>query len=218
MIAALTRPARIPYIRVVPKRRRRPRFSQLPLWSPSSLEPGADLLPTSALLRHPSCARVLAQVRQVRSFFPELDGTGIKVGLTRRAAGFAAKEEPHIWINPRRLTRHTIAHEFVHLLQFRGLIPTGERSADLYALARHPVLADDLPCYLRIPRSLATADAASRAVAPGLLYSVAVEALERRGEGLRTYLLWFEEEISRRWDARQRQAPVGEAPRQVVLF
>lgn len=161
---------------------------------------------------------MLTQVRQVRTFFPELDGTGVKVGLTRRAAGFAAKEEPYIWINPRRLTRHTIAHELVHLLQFRGLIPTGERSADLYALARHPVLVDDLPCYLRTPRSLATADATLRAKVPGLLFAVAAEALERRGEGHRTYLLWFEEEVARRWGELRREAPVAAAPRQAALF
>lgn len=157
-------------------------------------------------------------MRQVRAFFPELDGVGVKVGLTRRAAGFAAKEEPYIWVNPRRLTRHTIAHEFVHLLQFRGLIPTGERSADLHALARHPVLADDAPAYLRIPRSLLMADADARAKIPWLLFTVAAEALERRGEGRRTYLLWFEEEIARRWDALRRELPVREAPRQVLLF
>jgi hypothetical protein len=154
----------------------------------------------------------------VRSFFPELDGIGIKVGLTRRAAGFAAKDQPCIWVNPHRLTRHTVAHEFVHLLQFRGLIPTGERSADLYSLARHPVLADDTPCYLKVPRSMCAAGTPWSAGIPGLLSSVAAAALERRAEGHRTYLVWFEEEIARRWDALRREFAAQATPVQNALF
>jgi len=175
-------------------------------------------VPTSALARHVSCARVLAMVRQVRGFFPELDGLCIKVGLTRRAAGLAAHEEPSIWMNPYRLTRHTIAHELTHLLQFRGLLPTGERAADLFALARHPVLADDTPWYLKVPRSMITAAGREREKVPGLLHATAREALLRRDEGHRTYLVWFEEEVARRWRTVQAERRRPEAPVQAALF
>jgi hypothetical protein len=202
----------------VSTRKKRARFDQLALWTPGSLPPGADLVPTTALLRHVSCARVLALVRQVRGFFPELDGIGIKVGLTRSAAGFAAKEEPIIWVNPYRLTRHTIAHEFAHLLQFRGFLPLGERSADLHSLARHAVLVDDLPCYLKLPRTMRTLDPLLRAKAFGLISTVAAEAAARRAAGHRTYLVWFEEELARRWESLRGEARPREVARQAALF
>ena len=135
-----------------PARRRRNEVPQLDLGA--QVHAGrADLRPTRALLRHASCPRVLDLVRQVRWFFPELDGKEIRVGLTRAAAGFAARNEDWIWINPYRLTRHTIAHELTHLLQNDGHVPQGEKSADLFALARHLSVVDDLPCYLVTPVS-----------------------------------------------------------------
>ena len=161
---------------------------------------------------------MLRSIRQVRAFFPELDGVGIKVGLTRRAAGLAGRDEPAIWINPYRLTRHTIAHELVHLLQFRQLLPQGERSADLHALARHPVLVDDSPCYLKIPRGMANATGPVSAKIPGLLHSLAREALRRREEGLRTYLQWFETELVSRWRDLRLASRRPPAPEQAGLF
>jgi len=197
---------------------RKPRWSQPELWSPGECPSGADLVPTSALLRHVSCPRVLNLVRQVRVFFPELDGLQIRVGLTRRAAGLAAREEPSIWINPYRLTRHTIAHELIHLLQFRGFVPLGERSADLYALARHPVLADDTPWYLKVPRSMVTASGPVAQKIPGLLHTLARDALTRREQGHRTYLQWFEEELASSWKEVRRSVSRPIAPVQEALF
>lgn len=200
------------------KRRKRPlEWPQLALWTAG--ESGADLVPTRVLRRDRSCPRILETIRQVRAFFPELDGVQIKVGITRRAAGFASTSAPWIWINPHRLRRHTIAHEIVHLLQARGLVPAGEKAADLFALARHPGLADDLPCYLRIPRSLRAAPAAEQARTAGLLHQIAREALTRRAEGYRTYLRWFEIEVDSRWRERQKAVPVpGAVCVQAELF
>jgi len=186
-----------------PRRRtRRPKLTQLDLWQvggPDSGQP--DMIPTSALLRHRSCARVLDLIRQVRIFFPELDGITLKIGLTRRAAGLAAHDQPWIWVNPRKLTRHTIAHEMVHLLQFRGHAPQGEKSADLYALARHVCLADDLPYYLKTPRTLRAAALLDAPSVHLLLHRVARESLVRRDQGERNYLRWFEQELDRLWSA-----------------
>ena len=200
------------------RRGKAPAWDQLELWQPQDCAGGADLVPTSALLRNPACPRVLQTVRQVRTFFPELDGVGIKVGLTRRAAGLAAREEPAIWINPYRLTRHTIAHELIHLLQFRKLLPLGERSADLHALARHRVLVDDSPWYLKVPRSMTTATGPLSAKVPGLLHSLACEAIRRREAGLRTYLQWFETELDRRWRLVRASSTRPVAPKQADLF
>jgi hypothetical protein len=207
--------------------RRRPRrqaLTQLPLWRGEGAAAAgrSDLSPTSVLLRQTSCRRVLDQIRQVRMFFPELDGTTIKVGLTRSAAGLASRDEPWIWLNPRRLTRHTIAHEFVHLLQGRGLVPNGEKSADLYALARDLFLVDDLPYYLALPRSLKNSRTASPAEVDRLLHQVARESLARREAGHRTYLRWFEGEVETRWEQfAETRAPnlrAAAPPAQAMLF
>ncbi len=158
-------------------------------------------------------------IRQVRIFYPELDGVTIRVGLTRAAAGLAAREEPWIWINPRKLTRHTIAHELIHLLQSRGLVPSGEKSADLHALARHPFLADDLPYYLKTPRSLRAIPAEGRGRISSLLHGLARESLARRESGERQYLRWFEDELAGRWKKLLADpGPVSTAPEQATLF
>lgn len=203
-------------------------IAQLDFWAPAAapatgipVQTGrTDLQPTTVLMRHTSCRRVLEMIRQVRTFFPELDGCTIKVGLTRSAAGLASREDLWIWLNPRRLTYHTIAHECVHLLQTRGVMPSGEKSADLYALARDLFLVDDLPYYLTLPRSLRAARAGQPAEVHRLLNQVAREALQRREDGLRTYLKWFEEEVELRWESRRRAAaPITfAAPMQAVLF
>ncbi len=191
------------------------------LWSPAGAQPSGkpDLLPTRALLRHRSCARVLDLIRQVRVFYPELDGITIRVGLTRSAAGLAARQEPWVWMNPRKLTRHTVAHELTHLLQFRGLIPSGEKSADLYSLARHPFLADDLPYYLKTPRGLRQAAPRSPEQVGTLLHRIARESVLRRERGERTYLRWFEDELAWRWrSACETGAPAPTVPEQASLF
>ncbi len=192
------------------------------IWPGTGSGNPTDLVPTRALLRDRSCPRVLDAIRQVRAFFPELDGVPIKVGLTRRAAGLAARDEAWIWINPYRMRRHTISHELIHLLQARGLIPGGEKSADLYALARHPVLVDDLPCYLRVPRSLRAAHGKQPGRLAGLFCRLAREAIERRTAGRRTYLRWFETELERAWrgieEAARSETARPEPARQTLLF
>jgi hypothetical protein len=188
-----------------PARRRRKAASspQLGLWT-SALPSAPDLEPTAPLLRNPSCRRVLETTRHVRTFFPELDGYTLKVGLTKAAAGFASREEMYLWFNPHRLSLHTIAHELTHLLQNLGHVPRGEKSADLFALARHRTLVDDLPCYLVVPRSLRRQWSAQRPQIESILHRAARDAVARRTEGHRQYLRWFEEEVAARWDEHVR--------------
>ena len=173
---------------------------------------GLRLTLTRPLLAHPSCARAVSMVRETLHFFPELDGVALRVGLTRTAAGFASMESDEIWVNPYQLSRHTIAHEFVHLLQRRGLVPRGEKSCDLFAFARHPDLADDLPAYVKVPAAFRKAwsetPAASRIAGPGrLLHATARDAVQRRGSGGRRYIIWFEEEFERRWEEVRKTIP-----------
>jgi hypothetical protein len=134
----------------------------------------------------------------VRGFFPELDGITVRVGLVRKRGvlgwGSLDPDQPGIWVRPRRLDAFTIAHEFTHLLQARGLVPRGERACDLWALARSPLLVDTAPGYLEVPVRLRRLQPLPVAQA-ALLHRAAVEALAARERGERNYLRRFEREV-----------------------
>lgn len=143
--------------------------------------------------------RILERLEFVRRFFPELEDCTIRVGLARKPGvlgwGSLDPEEPGVWVRPRLLDYFTIAHEFTHLLQARGLVPMGERACDLHALARSPLVVDAPPGYLRLPRALR-----SRKKLPftqaSLLCDLARRALRAREEGDRRYLKRFESEVA----------------------
>jgi hypothetical protein len=151
---------------------------------------------TRALGSHRGCNRTLEKVRYVMRYFPEIGGRQIKVGLTRAASGMAVPGGFEIWLNPYRVTYHTIAHELVHLLQRTGGdVPHGERSCDLFSLARHWTLNDVVPSYVQIPARLVETDGTLPAATARAVYDAAVEALELRRGGLRRYIAWFEERL-----------------------
>jgi len=160
------------------------------------------------LLKSPHRARILERLELVRRFFPELEDCTIRVGLARKRGvlgwGSLDPENPGIWVRPRRLDSFTVAHEFTHLLQARGLAPHGERSCDLWALARSPLLVDQPPGYLKLPRHMRhdppTPEQAQ------VLCELARQAIASRAAGRGRYLAKFEAEVARRF-------PVNRAPR-----
>lgn len=142
----------------------------------------------------PHKARMLEHLEFTRKFFPELDGVTIHVGLAQKRGvlgwGSLDPDRPGVWIRPRRLSLFTIAHEFTHLLQARGLVPRGERACDVFALARSSMLVDHAPSYLKLPRQLRRPK-----LKPGqaqLLTDCARRALAAREAGDRRYLQLFE--------------------------
>jgi hypothetical protein len=153
----------------------------------------------------PHRERIRERIEFVRRFFPELDGTTIRVGLAKRRGvlgwGSLDPEHPGIWVRPRLLHHFTIAHELTHLLQARGLVPRGERACDLWALARSPLIVDSAPGYLRMPRALRVRrlDAWQSA----LLSDAARRAVAARLAGDRRYLQRFEREIADAVSAHQ---------------
>jgi hypothetical protein len=168
------------------------------------------------VLRSPHRERIHERLQFVRGFFPELEGITVRVGLARKRGvlgwGSLDPEDPGVWVRPRRLEAFTIAHEFTHLLQARGLVPQGERACDLWALARSPLLVDAPPGYLRIPaelrrqRVLSSRDAAC-------LHRTARRALDARARGERGYLKYFEHELAealREPGSKQGQRRAGE--------
>jgi hypothetical protein len=151
---------------------------------------------TRALRKHRSCNRTLEKVLYALRYFPEFDENQIKVGLTRAASGMAVPGGFEIWLNPFRVSYHTIAHELVHLLQSDGgRVPQGERSCDLFALARHWTLNDVVPSYVKIPARLIATDGTLPPATARAVYETAVESLERRRDGLRHYIAWFEDRM-----------------------
>lgn len=147
-------------------------------------------VPTAPLRRHRHYNVLLRKLHYVRRFFPELANRPLRVGLTRAASGMAVPGGDEIWLNPARLSLHTIAHELVHLLQGRHGIPAGERSCDLFALARHWTLIDTAPYYVRVPG--AVVDEHGMVRFPRLVHDTAVEAVEMRQSGTRNYIAYFE--------------------------
>ena len=156
------------------------------------------------MLASPHRARICERIDFVRRFFPELDGITVRVGmaLKRGVLGWGSldPERPGVWVRPRRLEYFTIAHEFTHLLQARGVVPHGERACDLWALARSPLLVDSPPGYLRLPRAIARKRQVSPADA-ALLTERARVAIAAREKGDRRYLARFEREVARMFGA-----------------
>jgi len=148
--------------------------------------------------RSPHHAQIVERLEQVRRFFPELSGVAIHVGLAQKPGvlgwGSLDPERPGVWVRPRRLHLFTIAHEFTHLLQARGLVPGGERSCDLFALARSPLLIDHAPGYLKLPAALRRGRIEPEQAR--LLHTLARRALAAREAGERRYLARFERELA----------------------
>jgi hypothetical protein len=152
------------------------------------------------VLRSPHRLRIVERLEFARRFYPEFDDCTVRIGLAikRGVLGWGSldPENPGVWVRPRRLETFTVAHEFTHLLQARGLVPMGERSCDLWALARSPLLIDHAPTYLKMPVRLrhGRVDPADAQV----LCELAREAIAARDAGDRRYLQRFEREVARR--------------------
>jgi hypothetical protein len=148
---------------------------------------------TRPLRDHRSCNRLMSRLHYVRRYFPELDGETIKVGLTKSASGMAVPGSNELWLNPTHITYHTIAHELVHLLQGREAgVPQGERSCDVFSLARHWTLNDVCPSYVKVPHTLMDTRGVLSEEAARLVFDVASEAVRRRHNGMRNYITFFE--------------------------
>lgn len=171
------------------------------LSAPGVLPP--RVVASAVLRRHRSKNDILRSVAYVRRYFPELDGETVMVGITKAASGMAVPGGTRIWLNPSRLSYHTISHELLHLLQCRNLgIPAGERACDVFSLARHWTLNDERPSYVEFPKHIIEESGKISEASAKLVYAVAREAIVQRANGLRTYISFFECELARRVDGR----------------
>jgi len=168
-----------------------------------------DFVLTRPLSRHRSRDALVRKLHYVRRFFPELDGQTIRVGLTRTASGLAIPGGVELWVHPSQTSYHTLAHEFIHLLQGKHGIPTGERSCDIYALARHWTLNDSPPYYVKLPAEFRTSSGNIRPEYAKLIWTTARRAVEMRQAGTRNYISYFEKTLERHGPSprRPRRAP-----------
>jgi len=158
------------------------------------------------VLKSPHLERIRERIEFVRAFFPELAGVSIRIGLAQKRGvlgwGSLDPERPGIWLRPRRVELFTVAHEMIHLLQARGLVPRGERQCDLWALARSPLLIDSPPTYLKLPRVLKQRPVRTEHAA--LLHRTARHWIAAREGGDRRYLQRFEAAIAAAVTGRSR--------------
>lgn len=171
-------------------------------------------LPTRKLVISPQGPSVLAAAEEVAPFFPELP-PDVRLDLLPssyrvRGLAFPVERPPRVAVRPHTRTpvalRATLAHELCHLIQHPfGPVPGGERSCDLYALARVGARFPHPPFYLRLPREVARD---WERWAP-LAQELAQEALRRRGEGERRYLVAWERSLRSRTAA---PTPLGPRP------
>jgi hypothetical protein len=170
-------------------------WPQLELFMPAERDVKGRWAFTKPWIASPHLKRARRELDLVRDHFPEIESVTVRVGLTKRrnVLGLASMgKDPMIWIRPRRIYRCAIAHELVHLLQARDLVPGGEKTCDLYALARSPEVIDVAPFYLKVPKRFHDATHHRRVSkdAARALHALAVEALE--GRTARSAIHWFE--------------------------
>lgn len=153
------------------------------------------LVPTRPLRNHRLCNNLLKKLHYVRRFFPEFGNKTLRVGLTRVASGMAVPGGNEVWFNPGQVSFHTISHEFVHLLQGKEDIPGGERSCDLFSMARDWTLNDTVPCYVRVPVAFQDMWGNIQPRQAKLICDTARRAIELRCSGRRNYIVYFEKTL-----------------------
>lgn len=133
------------------------------------------------------------RIAWVRSYYPELEGQTITFALydAMPYAGLCDWGRNIIKLsNDGAACTRTIAHELTHMVQHHlRTIPYGERSCDLWTLARSPALNSTPPCYLHLPPGLRRGWDRTSA---RYCHDLASMAIVERRNGRRQYIKWFE--------------------------
>lgn len=134
------------------------------------------------------------RIQVVLTLFPELDGVPIRFRYSSKLkCAYALHSRGLITFSVPEPPYQTIGHEIMHEVQCQRLgVPYGERSCDLYTIARACMLSDQMPYYLRTPFD-------------GHVYlfmelryeafKLAREAIAKRSGGLRNYISWWEDRM-----------------------
>ena len=175
-----------------------------------------DLSPRLREYRHGLAIAGLA-----RSFlprFPELDGLEFELDLLPSSSWLlgltdGSRRVPRVRLRPAQPTNptltYTIPHELTHLLQRPlRLVPQGERSCDLYAMARAGDRFRVPPGYVRVPPASRREWSRWAVIAMDL----ATDALRLKVAGERTYIVWWERRFRTRWTLGAGSRPVYSGP------
>ena len=156
------------------------------------------MVPSARLRAYRHGAGIEALARSFLPQFPELRRMTFELDLMRSSSGILGLTDsdrriPRIRLRAGRPSNpsltYAIPHEFTHLLQEPlRVVPQGERSCDLYAMARAGRRFLVSPGYLRVPSQADRDWVAWAAMATRL----ARRALGRRSEGERRYIVWWE--------------------------
>jgi hypothetical protein len=130
-----------------------------------------------------------------RSFFPELEGKTVKVGITINVDGKADLKSKAVFFRSRNVSFYVMGHELTHLLQETDKVPKGERSCDIFTLARRVEFCDEAPSYVKVPKRLLDEKGFVRKEYRGLVHETAKTALEMRKMGKKKYISWFEKNL-----------------------
>jgi hypothetical protein len=134
------------------------------------------------------------RVLEVLEHFPELAGKHLRYRWAPKLLSCTAYVSGDVLSFAQQTpSYHVIAHETMHVVQgLRVGVPCGERSCDLWTIARADLFNDVPPCYLRVP----VFDTISmyRAVKP-VMRPLALQAIEERARGNRRYLVWWERRV-----------------------
>jgi len=139
--------------------------------------------------------KLIQMLRKSLNEFPELNDRKIILGVTYANDGNAFMDYEKldtftIRLNPRRVTYFTIGHELTHFLQFLKLVPSGEKSSDIFTLAKSQLFLDEPPSYLRIPKRLQDYWEENALK----IHTLSKDALEYR-KNHRNYIKWFEDKL-----------------------
>ncbi len=150
---------------------------------------------TSRFKKKKGQRRFLERLNQARSYFPELEELTVKVGTTVNVDGKADSKDGAIYFRSRNVSFYVMGHELTHLLQGIGKVPKGERSCDIYTLAREVNFCDEAPNYLKIPKRLLDNNGFIQERYRLLVHKTAKRAISRKESGKRRYIIWFEKEL-----------------------
>ena len=129
--------------------------------------------------------------------FPELNPKEIKFSYTSNIACAmtqkATEDKFNIGYNPKYpLFYNVIGHELMHFAQEFGDVPHGEKSCDVYTLARSELFTDCSPGYIPLPIEIVTSWSKYAAD----VRQLCIKAIEVRKTN-KQYIKWVTKEIKK---------------------
>ncbi len=163
-------------------------------------------------------SKFLQRLDEVRSYFPELDGHTVKVGITINADGKADIIGKAVYFRSRNVSYYVIGHELTHLLQEMEGLPKSERSCDIFTMARGVLFCDEAPNYVKVPKRMIDEKGFIKYDFREFVHGTARIAVNLKNSGERRYIQWFERTLKELMvkDA-QNQEEIFELPEWILL-